>query len=301
MSASQSSRRMQGRIIKGISGFYYVHAGDDRVYECRAKGIFRKQGVKPLVGDLAEIAVLDGEARTGNVERILPRKNELVRPSVANIDMALVVFAAAKPAPNLNLLDRFLCMMEFRDIPAAICFNKCDLIGEEERRKLSFLYRGTGYPVLFVSAKTGENLAAVTKLLAGKTTSVAGPSGVGKSSLINRLQTSVHMETGGISEKIERGKHTTRHAELIPVSAGAYIVDTPGFSSMDVPGLKKEMLRTCYPEFAPYEESCRFAGCVHINEPDCGVKEALHAGKISPERYGNYRLLFEELKNMRKY
>lgn len=305
MSASQSSRRMQGRIIKGISGFYYVHAGDGRVYECRAKGIFRKQGIKPLVGDLAEIVVLDGEARTGNVERILPRKNELVRPAVANIDMALVVFAAAKPAPNLNLLDRFLCMMEYRDIPAAICFNKCDLIGEEEQRKLPFLYRGTGYPVLFVSARTGEKLSALTKLLAGKTTSVAGPSGVGKSSLINRLQTNVHMATGGISEKIERGKHTTRHAELIPASAGGteptYIVDTPGFSSMDMPGLEKEMLRTCYPEFAPYEASCRFAGCVHINEPDCGVKEALHAGRISPERYGNYRLLFEELKNMRKY
>lgn len=296
---------MQGKIVKGISGFYYVDAAG-AVYECRAKGIFRRQGIKPLVGDLAEIEVLDEKERTGNVVRLLPRANALVRPAVANIDLALVIFAAAKPQPNLNLLDRFLCMMEYRKIPAAVCFNKCDLVTEEERAALSAVYEAAGYPVLFVSAKTGENLSALSGLLAGKTTSVAGPSGVGKSSLINELQTGVHMQTGGISEKIERGRHTTRHSELIPLAYGegqspAYIVDTPGFSSMDVPGIEKEELWRCYPEFAQYESDCRFIGCSHIGERDCGVKRALDEGKLSKVRYENYKLLYEELKNIRKY
>lgn len=296
---------MQGKIIKGISGFYYVHVQGAGVYECRAKGIFRRQKLTPTVGDAVEIAVLDEREHTGNVERLLPRRNALIRPAVANIDMALVVFAAAKPKPNLNLMDRFLCMMEYQKIPATICFNKCDLIGQAQREGLCDIYAATGYPVLFVSAKTGENLSSLSALLAGKTTSVAGPSGVGKSSLINELQTDIRMQTGGISEKIERGKHTTRHSQIIPIAAQgeepAYIVDTPGFSSMDIPGLEKEALRTCYPEFAPYEGTCRFAGCVHINEPDCGVKAALAGGKISPVRYENYRLLYEELKLIRKY
>lgn len=281
---------MQGKIIKGISGFYYVYVAGTGVYECKAKGIFRRQGIKPLVGDSAEIAVLDERERTGNVEEILPRTNSLVRPAVANIDMALVIFAAAKPQPDLNLLDRFLCMMEFQEIPAAVCFNKCDLVTEEERAALRSVYEAAGYPILFVSAKTGENLSMLSSLLEGKTTSVAGPSGVGKSSLINELQSKVHMPTGGISEKIERGRHTTRHSQIIPIAdapgqSPTYIVDTPGFSSMDVPGLDKEELWTCYPEFAQYEKECRFIGCSHIGEPDCGVKHALAEGRISSVRY----------------
>lgn len=296
---------MQGRIIKAVSGFYYVYAGT-REYECRAKGIFRRQKIKPLVGDEVLITVLDERANTGNVEQVLPRRNVLVRPSVANIDMALVIFAAAKPSPNLNLLDRFLCTMECQQVPAAICFNKCDLVSDEERGMLRGVYEAAGYPILFVSAKTGENLPALASLLGGKTTSVAGPSGVGKSSLINRLQPSIHMETGGISEKIERGKHTTRHVQMISVAAcpgqaPAWIVDTPGFSSLDILGLEKENLWTCYPEFVPYEKNCRFIGCSHIGEPDCGVKNALAEGKCSPVRYENYKLLYEELKNIRRY
>lgn len=297
---------MQGKIIKGISGFYYVYVAGTGVYECKARGIFRRQGVKPLVGDIAEIAVLDEKERTGNVEKLLPRRNALVRPAVANIDMALVIFAAAKPAPNLNLLDRFLCMMEFQKVSSAICFNKCDLVGEEEREKLRGIYGAAGYPIFFVSAMTGENLPLLLQLLEGKTTSAAGPSGVGKSSLINGLQSGVHMPTGGISEKIERGRHTTRHSQIIPISDvpgknPTYIVDTPGFSSMDVPGLEREELWTCYPEFAQYEPDCRFIGCSHIGEPDCGVKQAVADGKISPVRYENYKLLYEEMKSIRKY
>ena len=292
---------MQGKIVKGISGFYYVHVVGTGIYECKAKGAFRNQKIKPLVGDNVEIAVIDEENKKGNVEAILPRKNELIRPAVSNIDMALVIFAAAKPDPNFNLLDRFLCMMEYQKVPVTICFNKCDLVTEEQKKELEDIYKPAGYDVIFTSAKKGINLDGLKDLLKGKTTTVAGPSGVGKSSLINQLQDTVYMETGSISEKIERGKHTTRHSEIIPLGEEAYIMDTPGFSSMDVPGFEKEDLWTCYPEFLEYEPYCKFQGCSHINEPNCGVKDALAEGKISQIRYDNYVLLYNEMKQIKKY
>lgn len=292
---------MQGKIIKGIAGFYYIHAENGQVYECKAKGAFRKQKIKPLVGDMVRIAVLDEAEHLGNVEEILPRKNELIRPAVANIDMALVIFAAAKPEPNFNLLDRFLCMMEFQNVPVTICFNKTDLVDEEKIEEYRKIYEPAGYRLMSTCTRTGEGVDAVKALLHGKTTTVAGPSGVGKSSLINTLQSDVQMQTGVISDKIDRGKHTTRHSEIVPVMEDSYIMDTPGFSSMDVPGFEKEDLWTCFPEFREYEPYCKFQGCSHINEPDCGVKEALAEGKISSVRYENYKLLYEELKNMKKY
>ena len=292
---------MQGKIVKGISGFYYVHVVGTGIYECKAKGVFRNRKVKPLVGDNVEIVVLDEEKRLGNVEKILSRKNELIRPAVSNINMALVIFAAAKPDPNFNLLDRFLCMMEYQKVPVTICFNKCDLVSEEEKENLQKIYAPAGYDILFTSVKTGENIDRLKALLAEKTTTVAGPSGVGKSSLINELQTDVRMQTGAISDKIGRGKHTTRHSEIISIGQDTYIMDTPGFSSMDLPGFEKEDLWTCYPEFVPYEPECRFIGCSHIGEPDCGVKNALAEGKISRVRYDNYVILYEEMKNIRKY
>lgn len=292
---------MQGKIVKGISGFYYVHVVGTGIYECKAKGVFRNRKVKPLVGDNVEIVVLDEEKRLGNVEKILSRKNELIRPAVSNIDMALVIFAAAKPDPNFNLLDRFLCMMEYQKVPVTICFNKCDLVSGEEKEKLWQIYAPAGYDILFTSVKTGENIDNLKALLADKTTTVAGPSGVGKSSLINELQTGVRMQTGAISDRIGRGKHTTRHSEIISIGQDTYIMDTPGFSSMDLPGFEKEDLWTCYPEFVPYEPECRFIGCSHIGEPDCGVKNALAEGKINQVRYDNYVMLYEEMKNIRKY
>ena len=292
---------MQGKIIKGIAGFYYIHAENGQVYECKAKGAFRKQKIKPLVGDMVRIAVLDEAEHLGNVEEILPRKNELIRPAVANIDMALVIFAAAKPEPNFNLLDRFLCMMEFQNVPVTICFNKTDLVDEEKIEEYRRIYEPAGYRLMSTCTRTGEGVDAVKALLHGKTTTVAGPSGVGKSSLINALQSDVQMQTGVISDKIDRGKHTTRHSEIVPVMEDSYLMDTPGFSSMDVPGFEKEDLWTCFPEFREYEPYCKFQGCSHINEPDCGVKEALAEGKISSVRYENYKLLYEELKNMKKY
>ena len=292
---------MTGKIIKGISGFYYVYVEGAGLYECKAKGAFRKQKIKPLVGDNVEIAVIDEANKLGNVEKILPRKNELIRPAVSNIDMALVIFASAKPDPNFNLLDRFLCMMEYQKVPVTICFNKIDLVDKEKLKEYSRIYEPAGYNVIFTCTKTKEGLGSIRSLLEGKTTTVAGPSGVGKSSIINCLQSDITMETGTISEKIERGKHTTRHSEIIPVSHDTYIMDTPGFSSMDVPGFEKEDLWTCYPEFVRHEPYCRFIGCSHINEPDCGVKAAVEDGEISPVRYENYKLFYEELKNRHKY
>ena len=292
---------MQGKIVKGISGFYYVYVEGTGIYECKAKGAFRKQKMKPLVGDNAEIVSIDEEDRIGNVVEILERKNELIRPAVANVDMALVIFATKKPQPNFNLLDRFLCMMEYQKVPVTICFNKADMVSQQEKQELRAIYEPAGYNIIFTSAKENQGIEELRALLEGKTTTVAGPSGVGKSSLVNCLQDNIQMETGKISSKIDRGKHTTRHSEIIPICDGTYIVDTPGFSSMDVPGFEKEDLWTCYPDFAEYEPYCRFQGCSHINEPDCGVKDALEQGKISRIRYDNYILLYEELKNIRKY
>lgn len=292
---------MQGKIVKGISGFYYVHVVESGIYECKAKGIFRQQKMKPLVGDDVEIDIISEEKKTGNVAAILPRKNALIRPAVANVDQALLIFAAASPNPNFNLLDRFLVMMGRQDVPVILCFNKCDLITEEQQQEIAAIYEASGCKILFVSAKKELGLKELQKILEGKTTTVAGPSGVGKSSLINLLAPEACMETGEISKKIERGRHTTRHAELIQLKGDGYIMDTPGFSSLYLPEMEKEELQDCYPEFAAFEPYCRFQGCSHINEPDCGVKEALSEGKIHPVRYENYCQLYGELKDRKKY
>ena len=292
---------MQGKIIKGIAGFYYVHVAGSGVYECKAKGIFRKDGVKPLVGDDVEMEVTHEKDMEGNIMRILPRKNELVRPAVANIDQALVVFAVTKPKPHFNLLDRFLVMMETKEIPAILCFNKADIAGDAEIAGLKAVYENCGYPLIFTSAKKEENIDRLKELLQGKTTAAAGPSGVGKSSLINRLQSGVKMETGSISRKIERGKHTTRHSELIMLGDESYIMDTPGFSSLYAGNMEKEDLKYCFPEFAPYEGKCRFNGCGHIHEPGCAVKQAADEGKIHRIRYEDYVLMYQELQERKRY
>lgn len=292
---------MKGKIVKGISGFYYVHVAETGIYECKAKGIFRQQKMKPLVGDDVEIDIISEEKKTGNVAAILPRKNALIRPAVANVDQALLIFAAASPNPNFNLLDRFLVMMGRQDVPVILCFNKCDLITEEQQQEIASIYEASGCKILFVSAKKELGLKELQKILEGKTTTVAGPSGVGKSSLINLLAPEACMETGEISKKIERGRHTTRHAELIQLKGDGYIMDTPGFSSLYLPEMEKEELQDCYPEFAAFEPYCRFHGCSHISEPDCGVKEALSEGKIHPVRYENYCQLYGELKDRKKY
>ena len=290
---------MQGKIIKGIAGFYYVQTKCG-IYECKAKGSFRNKKLKPFVGDNVEITVLDEEKKKGNMEEILERKNFLIRPAVANVDQTLVIFAAAKPDPNLNLLDRFLIMMEQKDVPVILVFNKTDVAEPSKLEEYAKIYENCGYQVLRVSALEEEGISEIKDVLKGKTSTVAGPSGVGKSSIINLLQSDIHMETGNISEKIERGKHTTRHSELIAIAEDTYIFDTPGFSSLYVTDMEKEELKSYFPEFAPYEDECKFLGCVHVNEPVCGVKEALKEGKISQSRYDNYKLLYEELKENEK-
>ncbi len=292
---------MQGKIIKGIAGFYYIHTPENKVYECKAKGIFRKEKLKPLVGDNVEIKVLDEEKKTGNIETILKRKNQLIRPAVSNVDQAFVIFAAAKPEPNLNLLDRFLITMEKQEIETIVCFNKMDAASLEVKTRLEDIYRSCGYKVLFTSALLDKGVDEIRKLLANKTTVLAGPSGVGKSSLINLIQPEANMETGSISEKIQRGKHTTRHSELFFIDGNSYIMDTPGFSSLYIDDMEKEELKEYFLEFKEYETKCRFKGCVHMNEPSCGVKQALEQKKISKVRYNNYILLYEELKNKKKY
>lgn len=292
---------MQGKIIKGIAGFYYVHVEGQGIYECKAKGIFRKDHKKPLVGDDVDVEVLDEEQKLGHIREILPRKSALIRPAVANVDQALIIFAIVKPNPNFNLLDRFLIRMEWQNLPTIICFNKQDIATPEEKEVLQKAYETCGYQVLFISALEEEGLEQVRHILIGKTTTVAGPSGVGKSSLINRLAPKANMETGAISEKIERGKHTTRHSEIIALGENTYIVDTPGFTSLDISEITKEELGSYYPEFVQYEPYCKFSGCAHISEPSCGVKDAVAEGKISQVRYDNYKVLYQELKEIKRY
>ena len=292
---------MQGKIVKGIAGFYYVHVVESGLYECKAKGIFRKEKMKPLVGDIVEIDILDETEKKGNITEIIERKNELIRPAVANIDQALVVFAVTKPKPHFNLLDRFLIMMESKDIPVVLCFNKKDIATEPEIQELKDIYEKCGYQIVFTSALEEENTEELKDLLHGKTTAIAGPSGVGKSSLINIFQPNANMETGSISEKIERGKHTTRHSELIWIEDNTYIMDTPGFSSLYTNEFEKEELKYYFTEFSEYEGQCRFLGCDHIHEPGCAVKQALDEGKIHPVRYANYLEMYNELKEKRRY
>ncbi len=278
-----------------------MNDGSSRVYECKAKGVFRNRKIKPLVGDDVEFTVLDEDGAEGSIDVILPRRNALIRPAVANVDQALVVFALTHPDPNLNLLDRFLVMMELQEVPVIICFNKTELGDEAMKEKYRLTYEKAGYRVMFISTYEDTGVTEVKELLRGKTTVLAGPSGVGKSSLTNCIQPGAAMETGDISRKIERGKHTTRHSELFLVEENTYMMDTPGFSSMFTPEMEAGDLKDYFPEFAPYEEECRFLGCVHVGEKVCGVKAALERGEISRSRYDNYRLIYEELKNKRRY
>jgi ribosome biogenesis GTPase len=291
---------LKGKIIRGVGGFYYVASGS-HIYECRAKGAFRKEGLKPLVGDDCIIEIIDDEKKTGHVSDLLPRRNSLFRPEVANVDLILIIFAVKNPDPSLNLLDRFLINLEKEKLPCIIAFNKEDIDTEDDGKHIIEVYKNAGYDARLISALTGQGFDELKKDLEGKTTALAGPSGAGKSSTINRLFGSEISVTGEISAKISRGKNTTRHSELFPISEDTFICDTPGFTSFENRGITPEELWKYYPEFTEHEKNCRFAGCSHITEPDCGIKEALGRGEISQERYDNYCSIHKQLTAVKKY
>lgn len=292
---------MQGKIIRGIGGFYYVQTDRLGVLECKAKGVFRNLGVKPLVGDNVEVDVLSEDGRLGNITRILPRENKILRPAAANVDQAVVIFACSYPKPNLNLLDRFLLMMETQQVPTCICFSKIDECDEDFQEELAENYANSESKVFFTSILTGQGVEEFRECLLGRTSVLAGPSGVGKSSMMNVIFPEAEMATGEISEKIKRGKHTTRHSELFYLGEDTFVMDTPGFTSLRLPEIEKEELRMYYSEFAAYQDRCRFLGCVHVSEPDCSVKQAVERGDIPRGRYENYKQFFAELRDKKKY
>ena len=293
---------MQGKIVKGIGGFYYVYCNDGIIYECRAKGIFRNRNIKPLVGDNVDIQILDKENYLGNINEILPRFNSLIRPAVANVDQTVIIFAGASPDPNFNLLDRFLVNMERYDVSSIICFNKTDLAEYAAYSEACHSYDKSGYKVLFISAERDMGISELKELLIGKTTVFAGPSGVGKSSTLNAIYPFAAASTGELSEKIKRGKHTTRHSELVRIEQDTFIMDTPGFSSLMVDeDIEAEDLKNYFPDMLPYTGKCRFNMCNHISEPGCLVKAAVSEGRISSVRYDNYCQIYKELKERRKW
>ena len=287
---------MQGKIVKAIAGFYYVNVAESGIYECRARGIFRKKNLKPLVGDLAELEVISEEEREGHIKENQKKKNELIRPAIANVDLAVILFAMRDPDPNLVLLDRFLIESAKQGVGCAIVFNKTDMADEDELRSVAEIYSGCGAQLLFMSVRRSEGLDAFRDLVRGRTVVLAGPSGVGKSSLINSLQDEVRMEVGDISRKLSRGKNTTRHTQLICAGPYTYICDTPGFTALDTAGVTKEELERYYAEFTPYTGKCYFQGCAHRAEPGCAVKEALDSGAFSRIRYEHYAYIYDELK-----
>ncbi len=295
---------MLGKIIKGVSGFYYVHTAEGEIYACRARGIFRERGIKPLVGDDVEFCVTDEAEKEGNIEDILPRKNELMRPPSANVDQAMALFAAAEPNPNLNILDKFLIIMDVSLIPCIVCFNKKDLAQPGQISQLLSIYENAGYEVMAISVKEHEGMDEVRHVLEGRTTILAGPSGAGKSSLTNAILGQAAVKTGEISRKIGRGKNTTRHTELFCAGPDTYLLDTPGFSSLlfDDGFMDEKDLKYYFPEFEKYKGGCRFGeDCMHMGEPVCGVKDAVEEGLIAESRYDDYRLFVKELRDQKKY
>lgn len=285
---------MEGIIVKGIGGFYYVRVNNE-TYECKARGKFRFNELTPIVGDKVEVTIKNGK---GVIDNILKRTNELIRPTVANVTQAFVVFTFANPELNIDLLNKFLILCEYNKLKAVVCFNKIDLVGDEPDNAVVSMLRSAGYEVVFLKAKQGIGVYELREKLKNNITVFCGPSGVGKSTLLNKLIGSQVMQTGDISEKSGRGKHTTRHSELVEFEDG-FIVDTPGFTSLETNFILKEELQFCFPEFYDFHDKCKFVGCLHNKEPKCAVKEAVDNNQINIKRYEFYIKTLEEIMNGR--
>lgn len=282
---------MEGIVIKGYSGFYYVRIGKD-LWECSLRGRFRLEKQQVLVGD--RVVVKQRHGLKGVIDKVLPRRTFLIRPPVANVERAVIIFAAMDPDPNLPLLDRFLLLAAAAGVEPVICFNKADL-AKEKVQEMTGLYRKVGYHVFYTSAKQKVGLEDLQSVLNEGISVLAGPSGVGKSSLLNAIAPGLSLKTGEISRKLGRGKHTTRHVELLSLPSGGLVADTPGFSSLYLPKMKREELADFFPEFIKYMNDCRFNGCLHNQEPDCAVKNAVAQGDISEQRYNNYLMFLKEV------
>ena len=285
---------MNGIIVKGIGGFYYVKAADGCIYECKARGRFRKDGIIPIIGDNVEIEI---SGKKGSIARISERKNALVRPAVANIDTLVIIAAATSPEPNMTLIDKLTVSALSNDIEPVICVNKTDLA---DGNYIADAYGQAGFKTFMVSAENGSGVNALMPVLRDKVTAFAGLSGVGKSTLLNHI-TGEDLKTGDVSEKIQRGRHTTRHVELFELKDGGFVLDTPGFSSFELYGIKADELWEYFPEMADTAGACRFRGCSHISEPDCAVKAKLEAGEIAKSRYDSYVELYNILKEIKDW
>lgn len=287
---------IEGIIIKGIGGFYYVDT-DQGLYECRARGIFRKEKIAPLVGDNVKIGIVDEENKKGVVEEINERETELIRPPIANVNKAIIVFAIKNPSPNLSLLDRFIVLAEKEGLEIVIVLTKVDLSTKEEVDKIKNIYELSGYKVIPVSNKENLNIDKISAELENNIVVFAGPSGVGKSSLLNHIDPNFSLQTGEVSDKIKRGKHTTRHAELLKLQCGGMVADTPGFSSLTLDDIEESELKEYFIEFDEFSYDCKFGGrCMHENEPNCGIKDAVDENKVSKERYDSYIQLLNEMR-----
>lgn len=290
---------VKGRIIKGVGGLYEVDA-DGIIYNCKARGVFRKEGLTPLIGDIVEIEIIENEENTGTIYQIHERTSELIRPRASNVTQVVLVFAVKRPNINLDLMDRFIISCERQKVNILICLNKMDVLKEKDMEgleNLNKIYKNAGFEVFNTSIVDYAGIEALKERLKNNISIFAGPSGVGKSSLINMLTPHAEMETGGLSRKISRGKHTTRHTELIKGPEGIYIMDSPGFTSLYLDNLESGELELYFREFSPFIKKCRFTDCSHISEPECAVMEAVEKGIISHERYNRYKLIYNEMES----
>lgn len=290
---------LEGVIIKGVGGFYYVKTSEG-IVESRARGLFRDENITPLVGDKVNIRISE-EDKTGYIDEIYPRTTQLLRPPVANVSQAIIVMSIKNPDINTWLLDKFLLMAEYEKLKVIICFNKSDL-NEDRTKNLSEIYKKAGYNVIISSVLENIGIEELREALDNNITVFAGPSGAGKSSLLNAVNPLLKLETGDISNKSKRGKHTTRHVELLNLDGDSYVLDTPGFSSLHLDFIEEEVeLREYFREIAEIGKECRFLSCLHNQEPDCAVKRNVDNGNINKERYDNYLSLLQEIKSNRRY